>query len=244
MDKETVGIAVIMVALVAAMTLSGLVSAAPAGDDEYTAEFGTPVTNVSVGATNAARGGNITQADFTGIATQTSKWQGYYGNLSGSVTLGASDGTMKSWGWENESNTGYVLATPNSSIPDWINYDVAPSVTVGTVYGFGSIAVDRAGTTFNDNPISTTLVIAGKSHAVTSSNTVLTWNADASADRWQTTAFAYGSPVLGETQLTMFAGVNNATPSASAYNDIPCDYQMIVPVYEGAQTYYFYVELR
>jgi hypothetical protein len=239
MDKRTIGIAVIVVALVAAFT--GIASAAPAGDSEYTQDFGTPVTNASVGALNAARGGNITQANFTGVASQTAKWQGYYGNLSGSVTLGSSGGT----GWSNSTNIGYVLATPNGSIPDWHNYSVSSADTIDTAYGFDTSDVDDAGATFDDTPVSATLVIAGTSHTATSSNTVLTWNADASADRWQTTALDYGSPTAGQTQLMMFVGVNNATAAASAYNDIACDYQMIVPVHGGStQNYYFYIELR
>ena len=244
MDKRTIGIAVIVVALVVAFT--GIASAAPAGDSEYTQDFGTPVTNASEGASNAARGGNITQANFTGVASQTAKWQGYYGNLSGSVTLGSSTGTMKSWGWSNESNIGYVLATPNSSIPDWSNYTVVSSNgDIDTVYQFNTNDVDSANKTFDDTPVSTAVVVAGTSHTASNENTVLTWNADASADKWQTTALDYGSPTAGQTQLMMFVGVNNATAAASAYNDILCDYQMIVPVHGGStQNYYFYIELR
>jgi hypothetical protein len=238
MDKRTIGIAVIVVALVVAFT--GIASAAPAGDSEYTQDFGTPVTNASEGASNAARGGNITQANFTGVASQTAKWQGYYGNLSGSVTLGSSTGTMKSWGWSNESNIGYVLATPgwsnesnigyvlatpNSSIPDWSNYTVVSSNgDIDTVYQFNTNDVDSADKTFDDTPVSTAVVVAGTSHTASNENTVLTWNADASADKWQTTALDYGSPTAGQTQLMMFVGVNNATAAASAYNDILCDW--------------------
>lgn len=240
--------AIMVVSLIAA--IAPTVSAAPVGDNEYTQNVGTPVTNATIGTTVSARGGNITPVNFSDVMSQTSKWQGFYGNLSGTIVLGSSTGTMKSWVWSNETanNISYVLATTNSSIPYWWGLTPAITTDIDTAWQFTTTDQDSATNTFND-ATGSELIIAGKHHTALASSQADTYNSNASANKWYTVALDNGSsPSASSIDPFVFVGINNVSSSATAYNNVQCDYQMIVPVYhyggEPSNNYYFYVELR
>ncbi|MFH2020360.1 MAG: hypothetical protein ABIJ34_03035 [archaeon] len=68
---------------------------------------------------HGAYAGNITKIDIYGI-TQTKHWQGYYGDITGTIVLDdASNYTL--YDWPNPEPKGEIYATPNASTPRWPN---------------------------------------------------------------------------------------------------------------------------
>jgi hypothetical protein len=62
--------------------------------------------------------GNITEINIDGSSTSQS-WQGYYGNVTGGMTLSDSEGSIF-YNWTNAGSSGEVYASRNSSII-WTN---------------------------------------------------------------------------------------------------------------------------
>ena len=61
--------------------------------------------------------GNITELNITG-RSQTKHWQGYYGEITGTIVLDDADNwTM--YDWPVAEPTGEIYATPNASTPTW-----------------------------------------------------------------------------------------------------------------------------
>lgn len=109
-----------------------------------------------------AKGGNITFCNFTDQTLQTGKWQGYFGNVSGRVSLRDSSGYFLNWSWSpvDTANAGSIIATTNTS-PNWSRASSLATTTAGainTTWGFGN-ASDDANHTFND--AATIIEIAG-----------------------------------------------------------------------------------
>lgn len=68
-----------------------------------------------------AYAGNITNITIHAL-TQTKHWQGYYGDITGTIVLDdAQNWTL--YDWPNLEPKGEIYATPNSSIPDWPNVE-------------------------------------------------------------------------------------------------------------------------
>jgi hypothetical protein len=68
-------------------------------------------------STHEAYAGNITEINLTG-RSQTKRWQGYYGDITGTITLDdAQNWTM--YDWYNPEPRGEIFATVDSTAPDW-----------------------------------------------------------------------------------------------------------------------------
>ena len=212
-----------------------------------TVDNGTAETKnyaASVGS-NDSIGGYVTELNLTGTQ-QTDKWQGYYGNVSGTIKLSDSNGyTMESW--DAASPVGEVYAIVSGSLPaSWAAFATG-TVTLtdlDTAFGIDSSALDGAVETFTVQ--SSTFDLAGT--AVTQSNrAVKTDGAVVDDATWETVALYDGD---GTTQADyLFAGIiNQNQPSFKSQEpgvtDL-CDFQMIVPEDpdSGATTYYFYMEM-
>lgn len=67
--------------------------------------------------THDAYAGNITNITIHS-RSQTKHWQGYYGDITGTIVLDdAQNWTL--YDWPNEEPKGEVYATPNSTTPEW-----------------------------------------------------------------------------------------------------------------------------
>lgn len=203
--------------------------------------------------TNVAEGGNITNLDFYQEGTSTLKWQGYYGNLTGSITLNNSTGTgvMYTWGaWDNSSHVGYVLATTNATTPDWADLVGSNGSEVDTAWDFVTDDGDCANNTFNES-WSSEITIAFNTIAVNTASNVTTNNNTTNYGYWETIVVKQNATIqTDDFDEFVFVGVNDAADEEYSFDDKPVDYQMMVPVNltaggaAGTQTYYFYTELR
>ena len=73
-----------------------------------------PVTSAS---NNSAIAGNVTELNFESNSV-TNTWQGYYGNISGSIKLGDSNNNTL-YDWSSASPTGEIYATRSGATPAW-----------------------------------------------------------------------------------------------------------------------------
>jgi hypothetical protein len=79
-----------------------------------------PVTN----ATNiSAIAGNVTELNFVSNAI-TNTWQGYFGNISGSIILGNSNNDTL-YDWTSASPNGEIYATRSETTPVWSSIQCA-----------------------------------------------------------------------------------------------------------------------
>jgi hypothetical protein len=232
MNMSTIGIAVIVVALVAAFT--GIVSAVP---DGATGTANAPVTKATVTATSDdAQGGYIAEFNLT-VMQQTTKWQGYYGNMTAGITLD-DDTAATMYSWTTATPAGEVYATTLNGVPAWTTFtNDTVSATVDTAYGFVSGESDDMGNTFLDQDhaafyLAGTEITAGMGQRAVTTGT------------WET-VILLGSGAGTATNDYLFVGI--IRDNTTSYKGAPdtCDYQMIIPENPstGTTPYYFYAEI-
>ncbi len=71
--------------------------------------------------TDEAFAGNVTELDIAAV-TVTQTWAGYYGNVSGTITLDDSAGKTM-FDWALASPEGEIFAVNSSTTPDWNNIE-------------------------------------------------------------------------------------------------------------------------
>ena len=127
MDNKKMLVSVSLVLVLALFYLLSLVYAEP---------FGATVTptNISSAIADApgsdnAYAGNVTELAISGFSS-TQSWQGYYGNVSGTIQLAdSSDYVMYNWSAANPS--GEVYASTNDTI-NWLNIQCFNFTASGT----------------------------------------------------------------------------------------------------------------
>lgn len=109
-------VAIALTVLLVSLALFGVSAIVPIGPTSLTRgadETQTPDAAVST----TAVAGNITQLTIT-ATTQTKHWQGYYGDVTGTIVLDdASDYTL--YDWPLLEPKGEIYATVNSTTPAW-----------------------------------------------------------------------------------------------------------------------------
>jgi hypothetical protein len=186
-----------------------------------------------------AQGGNVTEINIQAL-TITKSWQGYYGEVTGVITL--QDGTNSTfYNWSDATPSGEVYATRSSSV-SWtsVNCSTAANVTNEETY-LGQAAADA-------DSVSNTFAIGTHPAFAVGGNSII-------ANTCPRT-FGY---VNNNTQSTDFAMVLLASGDNRIYTTImedsvtgfdgeTHDFQLLVGENEksgsiGATPYYFFVEL-
>lgn len=226
-------------------------SAAPIAPD--TIERGPSERAPLSGGSNAqvSEGGNVTPLFVSGQRI-TARWQGYYGNVSGGITLADSAGnSMYDWGLVNPSGEIYAA---NHTTVSWsrifcanfsgntaeenLNRD-----TLNAFIGYGSDAEkasdDSINATFNQT-FEGTLIVGSRTMTGADNCSMVTLNTDAGQ---QTTDFQ--ELILTDNVSVVFTSI--LEQNVNGFNSNPSDFQMIVGV-NGTEsgttkTFYFFVEL-
>lgn len=100
----------------------------PFGADNLTV-INSSTAPVNPAASASAVAGNVTEIDLNGY-TVTQSWQGYYGNITGTILLGNSNNNVL-YNWTDASPKGEVYASTNSSI-SWTNIQCFNYTATGT----------------------------------------------------------------------------------------------------------------
>ena len=211
-----------------------------------------------------ATAGNITEIEIFAGDSGSQTWQGYYGNVSGGLSLGDSSNNVL-YNWSLASPSGEVYASTNSSIT-WSNLQCFNFTASGTYaddtgnagntsqygtnitileaeYNIGATDIDGINETFNTNNhdqfVSSSLLFSEnecKSLQLFTNNTQ-------SEDGTFEEVIMY-EPV---SRSVIFAGI--LEDSAKGFNDAAVDFEMIVPEDgHGTDTatteYYFFIEIE
>ncbi len=107
-------VAIILLAILTTFFVVGVVSAAPEGT-EYSNLGSSRGVNPSANSIGA-QAGNVTEIDIN-QTTITDIWQGYYGNITGKISLEDASG-KKFYDWALVAPQGEVYAV-RSTVPDW-----------------------------------------------------------------------------------------------------------------------------
>ena len=185
---------------------------------------------------HSAIAGNVTELTITGSSV-TQSWQGYFGNVSGVITLGNSAGDVM-YNWSLASPQGEVYASPSNSVT-WSSIDCFNFTENGAAqeaaYNIDSNAADGIDETFT--------------------GTVgLTVGSEALTNCMSASIFAQGSSQAGTfDQALLWDGSNLVFASileedVLGFDDKSHDFEMLVleDGHDGdvaTTPYYFYLEL-
>ena len=211
--------AVLVLALGAFMTYAATQDAQ--GTEGVSGSYNTPTPPNAINA----EGGNVTEVNVSS-AMGTTKWQGYWGNISASLILG--DGANTFYDWSGISVVA-VYASPGSDIT--FGGLSATDTTVekeaaDTLWSFLSAEVDSINQTMTGNTCAAGTEIAAAA-GVTPEGT----------GAWATCIAEDGGALIDDYVF----GTNVA--SGVAYNGDTVDYQLMVPVLAAGDLYYFYLEI-
>ena len=189
---------------------------------------------------HAAVAGNITGLEIFGESV-TQTWQGYFGNVSGSITLENSAGNVM-YNWTLASPEGEIYASPGNNV-NWASIEcfnwTAEGVGQETLYNIGQNDADGINETF-DNTVHTNF--ATGTISFTSGDCMST---EIFAEGGQTEA-TFDEVLLWDGSDLVFAAL--LEEDVVGYDGVSHDFQMIV-VEDGhngdssTTPYYFYVEL-
>jgi len=206
--------------------------------------IGSSRYSTSTAGNVSAIAGNVTEINFAANSiTQT--WQGYYGNITGTIVLGNSN-NQTLYNWNLASPSGQVYATRTSATPTWTSVRCANQTEVNsedTTLGVNqSIDPDSVNKTFL-NTTSFNSFYVGSVNINTSLNcrAVQLYNGTgASSSSFQEVVLSDGSNLVYTSLLAN---------DANGFDNKTHDFEMIVGEngHLGDTTstpYYFYLELQ
>jgi hypothetical protein len=236
----------IAVGFVIVLAIAAAVCAAPQGPDTIE-KIKSERMQPRAGAQVAAQAGNVTELNINATSV-TKSWQGYYGNVSGTITL--DDANNKSlYQWDLANPQGEIYASP-SQISDWgaitcFNYSAhAPELNLSELEKSLNIRptdVDGVNETFRYSFGGSFYV--GTKQIDSSQGCMATYTY--TGDQPQTTEFA--EVLLTDSTNIIYTAI--LEQSASGFDSKPHDFQMLVGEdgHNGdvsTTQYYFYVELE
>lgn len=223
--------------------------AEPYGPEAITVESSDRGNLSYIGAqTVYAQAGNVTQLTINATMI-TRYWQGYYGNISGRITLDdAAGNTMYNWNTGPDFSPAGNIYAANQSVLDWT--DVACVIFEGdgtpgsdginvtileAFYGMSPTAGDGFDETFT-----TTNSITIGTNTLSDCPATNTFVNNASQTDY------FNQTLLTENAESTVIFATHIDPAAIGYDGNPWDFQMIVAENgneEGTTPYYFYIEL-
>ena len=244
----------VWLALIVLGVVSAIAFAAPLGPDTVSVDKSERMPGNNGGVGVDAQAGNVTQLSIT-ASKITNFWQGYYGNISGTITL--DDGNNYTlYDWNLPSPSGEIYAA-NSSVSSWsapvcINLssqrpgfnctfsDDAPnaeclnSTEIENYFGMAVGSSDGVNETF-DTLVNITV---GSTALTQCAGTNLYVNNTNQSQFWKEALIS-----INNTETIIFSSIleNNYW----GFNNKTWDFQMIVGEKNttGTSNYYFYVEL-
>lgn len=241
MNMRTIGIVIVAVALILAISMTA--SARPDPEGATVVNNGSETATADAAGNDTAQGGYISNVDLS-ASSQTVKWQGYFGEIAGTITLQDATGNqMYYWDWVSESGGTVFAVARNDSAPIWTaiyNNDVTRD-DVDTVWGYtGS---DTANITFDDPDGSIAFDVAGYTVPTNGRDALYTLLQDGTDSAFEEVLLT-DRAIVNSTDDFIFA-CRIAADTANFQNSTS-DYQLIVPdtiAADTTTTYYFYVEM-
>ena len=195
------------------------------------------LTNWSSSATTAAEAGNVTQINLSGQSI-TTHWAGFFGDVSGNLTLGDSSGNVF-YDWTGIGTPeGEVFASTDNSL-NWSGIGCASAAeisTLDTALGIDGTDADSVNATYDSNshPSLTIGAVSGIS-GCNSTNAYIDSGQDATS---------FYQILLTDTEGDeVYTTVIN--DSTTGFDGVSHDFQLLVGESDagGTTAMYFYIEL-
>lgn len=118
-----------IITLLFGVVSASAVFAAPSGPSSYQ-NLGSSSYPAAGAANISAVAGNVSELNFE-ANTSSSTWQGYFGNVTGTIVLGnANNKTL--YNWNLTSPAGQIYATRLATVPTWGSIQCASYAQVAT----------------------------------------------------------------------------------------------------------------
>lgn len=224
------------------------VNAAPGTPESITQNSTDRRTIGGAGVPINAQAGNISML-LVSATKLTNHWQGYYGEVSGTITLDDAE-NYSMYNWELATPQGEIYAVNNSDVPSWtsvrcLNGSSLMNYTqVESAFGMDSGDGDRANVTFSVKNHPAFSVGSTVNFGANQCRGINLWQNDTSV-----AANDFSEVILMDSttfESVIFAAILTSDKPAYKNDSTTADFQMIVP--ENGDTvaatpYYFYVEL-
>jgi len=231
---------VLLISAMMLLSLLPLVLADNLGDavaGATVAEGASGTFTESAATTDDAQGGNVTEVNLS-TAASTTKWAGYYGQVSASLSLGISTNALFSFGDVQNDQIKSVFATKDIAFK-------FSDINAGTQAG-----LDANWTFTTTDSDSATVAIGGNTTTISGIASVpaLPLNSYSAAGVLSTTTFLSG--ILVDTENVAKAdyafGVSVSPNVRDFSNSTVVDYELVVPITDGAtpETYYFFMDIQ
>ncbi|MEM3364589.1 MAG: hypothetical protein QXS93_03725 [Candidatus Micrarchaeia archaeon] len=192
-----------------------------------TGRYATP----TVQANHTTQGGNVTNMDLSQNRS-TTKWAGYWGNVSGIIFLSPATAVFYKWVWA-PANGGVVCAVAAPSGFDWSGVQSVVASAIDTIWNFGTATDNAANTltqaTCNVNIGGTSVTSIGNRTGV---------------GGFETCAVADNAAPAAKSDLAFCVNVSGA---GNLFNGQTGNYELLVPTNKtigATETYYFWMEMR
>lgn len=191
----------------------------------YAAVQGATVSEISTGqltettaGSDVSEGGNVTMMNLT-ASVSTDRWQGYYGNVTGTLALGYNSDVFYSFAGATALT---VFASQNQNF-DFTNLNETTGAAIDTAWSY------TGGNDLAASIYAGTVDVGG----------VVTQVATLASGNHVTAIFDDDG---GVAKNNYAFGVN--VSSAACFDGTTCDYELLVPAdAQTGETYYFFVEI-
>ena len=210
----------------------------------------------------SAQAGNVTELSLVGVST-TQAWQGYYGNITGILTLEDSLGFVF-YNWTANEPKGEIFASVNYTV-DWLNI-VCFEWTGQTItlegeearYGIGDDASDGINETFGNDGLNSDIFVGSRNLTSNATDLGITChttnpfqygNQNSSVDDFENFLLTDGAGALVFGAVIENNQFDNMTDPLG-YDNQPHDFQLLVAEdgHQGQEdyttTYYFWAEIQ
>ncbi len=242
-DSFRIGILVIILVIMICFFVNKAASISPFGAN--VTEVGSERAQPDAPAAVPAQAGNVTELNIFGYST-TQSWQGYFGNVSGTIQLADANGNVM-YNWSQVNAEGEVYAV-NQSTVSWssiecFNFTSTTELNVTgleSAYNIAPDDVDGVDETFNLNNHPAFAVGTISFSSGECKNTKLFNNAGVGT---------FDEVLLYDStnDIPVFASI--LSDDTTGFNDASTDFEMLV-LEDGhngdssTTTYYFYIELN
>ena len=253
-SKRLTSLILTIVALAAFAVLTVGQVGEPTGPNSLTEVFESRFDETGALSTTA-QAGNVTELTITAL-TATKAWQGYYGNVSGNITLENANGDIF-YDWITTEPEGEIYASTNSTIT-WNNincfeFNNATSINRSseeTRYGMDTDDIDGIDETFNETRHDTFYIGTREILTNTCPSTNVYQSSAAQDDNFQNVLLT--DPDTNSLIFTTIMENRDASNDTDlvGYDGSPTDFQLLVAedehtlAAEGPTTYFFWVELE
>lgn len=196
---------------------------------------GLNTSYVGSGTLYTAQAGNVTQIDLNGTQS-TTNWAGFYGNISGNITLEDAAGNVF-YDWSGLGTPEGEVYASNNSVVDWTTIACANDGNMTALDTFLGLTASDADSAYNTygSPSHLGFTVAGTTITANTCNSTNAYDNSGS----QTALF---SQVLlaDAASVPVFTTILNA--SSTAFNGAQVDFELLAGV-NGAGPLYFFLEL-